>query len=204
MEENTNAGPSPDDWVGTMQVKELVALPRPVRPANAYELLERVCEATLAEPKRYDQTQWVKLTARNYDRPACGTVGCRAGWICLIERTTRIPSVDKASLKELDNALDDLRYHQGDMVPGNARNLLGCGRYDAPDDLREAVTWLFSGDALHFERGDTTDEETGDWSQELPEQGTMEYAKLGVEGLRAFMARFEGWLKSLSLPGVEA
>lgn len=191
---------------------QLEALPRPPRPANVYELLDRVCEAILAEPKRYWQEEWLKRTSPHFDsiNPTCGTVACRAGWICVIERTTRRHSftldskvgVSDDELVNLDDDLLLLRMQRHDSIPHRAKGLLGVWEADAPEDLGYDVNALFHGNALHVERGDTTDEE-GSWEQELPEEGTQEYAELGVKGIRAFMAKYEDWLKSRPLPEVE-
>lgn len=47
------------------------------KPDTAYELLEAVAQRIEAEPRRYDQREWVRETE-------CGTVCCRAGWVVAI------------------------------------------------------------------------------------------------------------------------
>lgn len=59
------------------------------KPKTAYELLQRVCEHILEEPRRYNQERWLMRGKRyikdfGLSAPACGTVGCRAGWIVLL------------------------------------------------------------------------------------------------------------------------
>lgn len=59
--------------------------------ATAYELLSEIRHLILAEPKRFDQTHWLtqrvglaSYTPKQY--PACGTVGCVAGWVRVLKR----------------------------------------------------------------------------------------------------------------------
>ena len=64
-----------------------VAPIRRSKATNAYDLLDDVCKVIAEEPKRYDQNRWgvTGWRARRIypaeELPACGTVGCRAGWI---------------------------------------------------------------------------------------------------------------------------
>jgi len=61
---------------------------------NAYDLLKEVRTLILEEPRRYNQNEWMSNIADIPDgythkgvilsretRPACNTVGCRAGWV---------------------------------------------------------------------------------------------------------------------------
>lgn len=56
---------------------------------NAYELLEEVKEVIKVDPLRYDQKIWlaregyVEFVSRKARQtaPACGTIGCVAGWV---------------------------------------------------------------------------------------------------------------------------
>lgn len=54
---------------------------------NAYELLTEIRRLILAVPKRYNQRWWLsrergRFSEHHMDRyPACGTVGCVAGWV---------------------------------------------------------------------------------------------------------------------------
>lgn len=61
------------------------------RAKTAYGLLSEIRALILAEPKRYDQTTFI---ARENDAwsfvlglkmPACGTVGCVAGWVATLK-----------------------------------------------------------------------------------------------------------------------
>lgn len=65
---------------------------------TAYGLLSEVRALILAEPLRYDQGTWIERKdnpRRNFDGdiceapksyPACGTVGCVAGWVATLTR----------------------------------------------------------------------------------------------------------------------
>jgi hypothetical protein len=70
---------------------------------NAYELLEQVVEAIKEDPKRYNQHLWVTNGERNggyspitfmpqdypdirLNMPACGTMGCVAGWVSVMTK----------------------------------------------------------------------------------------------------------------------
>lgn len=63
----------------------------PVSKAKtAYGLLSEIRRLILEEPKRYDQTDTVTFLSNGDDfypqpRPACGTVGCVAGWTCVLK-----------------------------------------------------------------------------------------------------------------------
>jgi hypothetical protein len=49
---------------------------------TAYELLEEIRALTLEEPRRYNQNQYLSFDVdEEHGGPACGTVGCRAGWV---------------------------------------------------------------------------------------------------------------------------
>jgi len=56
---------------------------------TAYGLLSEIRKLILEEPKRYDQTNVLRVgsdaTAKYHSlTPACGTVGCVAGWVCVL------------------------------------------------------------------------------------------------------------------------
>lgn len=69
------------------------------KATNAYDVLDDVCAAIIEEPLRYYQNEWLIRGAnkiRGHFRmmlngakqaeqpPRCATVGCRAGWICVL------------------------------------------------------------------------------------------------------------------------
>lgn len=51
---------------------------------TAYGLLSEVRAIILAEPKRYDQCDWIR-TGSGPDYPSCGTVACVGGWIGVLK-----------------------------------------------------------------------------------------------------------------------
>lgn len=98
------------------------------RAKTAYGLLDEVKELILARPKRYDQERFIKrLNGTNgadflkpSQAPACGTVGCVAGWVATLKRG------------------DTFLYNE---TPGIAADILGL----EPEQRSE----LFSGSALY-------------------------------------------------------
>lgn len=194
----------------------IALLPKPPRPANAYELLERVCEAILEEPKRYRQDDWLSMVAPWMDelgpeekglyregKPACGTAGCRAGWIVLIEANTR-PELDNAEM--VGEELDEIRADVHTAVPSRAKRLLGFwdDSLEEPswgeiDEFQSDVNRLFTGEALEDENPQMVVEDEDGYT--LPKQGTSEYAELGVNGLREFMTKWEERLKATKIEG---
>ncbi len=71
-------------------MKKLAPLPKPITSKNPVVILKHVCKLIKAEPKRYDQyeslvTEKNSLGFKGSDYfPACGTVGCVAGWVHLV------------------------------------------------------------------------------------------------------------------------
>jgi hypothetical protein len=65
-----------------------------LKAKNAYELLGQVCELISEEPLRYNQQLWLMkekpgLSATGHVFPACGTIGCVAGWVHTLVPPTR-------------------------------------------------------------------------------------------------------------------
>lgn len=88
---------------------------------NAYDLLGEVRALILAEPKRYDQSTYIERGSGVTDDrefPACGTVGCVAGWVATLKRKTQFdgPSTPKIAAKIL-GLTDDQRW---DLFDGDA------------------------------------------------------------------------------------
>jgi hypothetical protein len=56
---------------------------------TAYGLLSEIAKLALAEPKRLRMGMWLdRKAARTFaDAPACGTVGCIAGWAVMLRGT---------------------------------------------------------------------------------------------------------------------
>lgn len=105
------------------------------KPKNAYELLDRVAEHILAEPKRYDQGTWgrgpkeVRAEIAPKDRPACNTQACRAGWIVALH--DGLPSFQRRLRRSIYSVAD------------RANEILGFEDEDATSDLfdEDAVCW---------------------------------------------------------------
>lgn len=116
----------------------------PVSKAKtAYGLLSEIRKLILEEPKRYNQTDWLrtgKVTKMIYrdGAPACGTVGCVAGWVIAL----------KANPKKVD------MYE----LPTIAGRILGIkGDYDYGGQVRE----LFHSDAAGVREDISTHAERG-------------------------------------------
>lgn len=56
---------------------------------NAYDLLSEIAALIIEEPKRYNQGIYVRRASDPYVKeeklPACGTVGCVAGWVMTLK-----------------------------------------------------------------------------------------------------------------------
>lgn len=112
---------------------------------NAYQLLDEVVVAIVAEPKRINMKFWV-MSALNLGKrakanvPACGTVACCAGWICGLARPAIVVN---AAIK------GDQETHAGSVVL-TAKQLLGADRFDWR--YKEAVGELFNGAGSDIDR----------------------------------------------------
>lgn len=109
--------------------------------AKAISLLRKVAKHILAEPKRYDQHNWIlkgssilsKSAVHNYedDIPRCGTVGCLAGWICVLTG-----SKTRTKHQEVAAAALGMPYKEG-IAEHITDKLFLCVRY-WPDTYRLA------------------------------------------------------------------
>ncbi len=59
------------------------------RAKTAWGLLQDVKRRMLEEPKRVEMDNWVEKRHPEDGGPACGTVGCFAGWVCLLKGKPR-------------------------------------------------------------------------------------------------------------------
>lgn len=147
---------------------------RAAKPKTAYDLLARVADHILEEPKRYYQTNWglrgTHLEAIKKElRPACGTVACRAGWI--------------VALHDGPERLNGTHLQLLKRIPARARMILGAT--DNKQDIRWDASDLFDGAACG-----------------MAAEGTVEHAKRGASGIRAFMRKHAAHLKSRLLKDV--
>lgn len=115
----------------------LKALPRS-KAKTAWGLMADVKRAILAEPKRADMTSVIGYLAPTEGGPACGTVGCVAGWVAVLGR--KYPSPYEI---EMSNAV------------GVARALLGEVNYFTVGQYGHYVFNAGAGDAC-----DTTNPNT--------------------------------------------
>jgi hypothetical protein len=59
-------------------------LPKLKKNAKPWEILKAVCKVIADEPKRYDQYVTLDRDIESEYYPACGTVGCVAGWTVVL------------------------------------------------------------------------------------------------------------------------
>lgn len=164
--------------------------PMPATSAtNAYDLLERVAQIVEEQPLRYHQGEW--LVNRRYmnpenvssdTTPECGTIGCVAGWI--------------AALTHPNTGL--LNY---EGVGNHAAEVLGL-------TSEKAYRVLFAGDAIKEQYLEEHPEKS-DWfgaelDEVLPSPGTAEYAKLGANHIRRYMAENKDALRNTPVEPLRA
>lgn len=102
----------------------------PVSKAKtAYGLLGEIRKLILEEPKRYNQERTLQRRAKGDGAPACGTVGCVAGWTVAL-KAPRTPTYD---------------------VLEKAANILGL-QYST--QFWSVSDELFSGDAAGWREGE--------------------------------------------------
>lgn len=147
--------------------------PKPIKASDAttaWGLLEDVREAILAEPKRANMRVYVEGWHPWRGGPACGTVGCLAGWIALLSGRA-----NRQSLLDFDasQAMSVVRN-----VLGSTLDYYTVGR----GGERNEGGWVFNSG-------------TGDacWSTK---PGTPEHAAAVVDRLDRFMRINERALKA--------
>lgn len=153
---------------------------------TAWELLDFITWVIQGEPKRYDQGAWIKLVEQGYSEeykasqmPACGTIGCVAGWVdLLVTGRQTIIDVDMfadQTQKRATRILGLNKAQQNQLFEGNA--------------IAKVREWLpVSLDNEGF----------------YPMTGTEAYAALGVLHIRKFMQRHERKLKGTIVRPVAA
>ena len=99
------------------------ALPKPItKPVTAYEFFEKLIGVMKEEPARVDQGDWLRTGKENIAcevkdglhgaAPACGTVGCTAGWASILLGYKRFPDPDKVADDLGLNILGDTEFNQ--------------------------------------------------------------------------------------------
>ena len=155
---------------------------------TAYEVLDHVAEIIAEEPARYNQGCW--LTTRmdevrrvGHNVPACGTIGCVAGWVFAeVAGAHGVACVFRQVNDSNDRGVEISEY---------AQVVLGLFPVQASE--------LFTSMALEVivaeDQGlDPREIDLDDIK--LPAYGTKEYAVLGARHIRRFMAKYENQLKA--------
>lgn len=165
--------------------------PLPVsRATNAYELMEDVNAAILAEPCRLNMTAWVKMfqniqniSSVDGSIPACGTIGCYAGWTTFLH--DQRPEWDP--LRVENRALAVLTHTSPIWGSGlDSSSLRGRLRsafneISVTESIQSGVT---KGRILKLK------------------QGTRRYARAVVKRFERIMAQFEQELKAIPVSPV--
>lgn len=152
---------------------------------NAYDLLGDIAKLAIDEPKRIDMSI-VRIRSNddrqfaNYDRvrPACGTVGCVAGW-----------TITLAKLKDR-TSLDSLSF-SGPSSMDEAGSLLGL--------TAEQQTELFMPDHLISDirpRLEHVYRQSDGTRARIRRSQTREHARQTARHIRAFMAKYADQLKA--------
>jgi hypothetical protein len=189
------------------------------KPTTAYGLLKYVIELIEQEPARYNQGTWAELIRERYTPgeakvkvhprsgilPACGTIGCVAGWVGIV---ANLPV--KRTFGDLDMHLQP--------KPGTAveklvqprkigRNESGLHNDDYPYAeaaafvlglSKEQADELFSAEAIeraYKSKWDISDDQEF-YAGQLPTPGTIDYARLGVYHIQQFLNRYADQLKA--------
>lgn len=168
---------------------EKMPTPRLMRETfTVKELLLEIREVILVEPRRLDMNDWVAALdgqMRNGDsldmhdlgrpgdfKPACGTVGCLAGWGAVLCRPDGIPMYTLHL-----NASDVMRY------------VLGFTSVSETGEVSREVGGLFSPyRKLEFEEFIEYADEEFD-PETLPEPGTEEHASLVARRIDRYMVQ---------------
>lgn len=100
-------------------------------------LLRKVQAAILEEPKRLDMGDWVFLDSKSAMAPACGTVGCIAGWSVLLNHE---PDPTKALDAVYDLGFNDYTFFAEDLL-GEAILILGLEEDPLQYDLFYDLSW---------------------------------------------------------------
>lgn len=102
------------------------------------KLLRAVKRAILEEPRRINMREGCKLV-RGKNSPACGTVGCIAGWAMLLDRRKHASESLRTAAKRVPASWDDME------APSQALLNLPNDKWERlvyiwnwPDDLKEA------------------------------------------------------------------
>lgn len=102
------------------------------------KLLQAIKKHILAEPKRLDMGNWGFKRDKANDGPACGTVGCIAGWAVLLTHPSLIGRKEDftpAKLKKFSNAMGNAEEDAPGLLKiniGTADRLFYVDRWPEP------------------------------------------------------------------------
>lgn len=110
----------------------VAVLPR-TRQTSAVGILKDVVKVIREEPLRYNQGDWIRTTDERSVGPACGTIGCVAGWVAVLTRPAKDvtgASVALADVASRARKALGLSERQADFLFGS--ELPGDGGYADP------------------------------------------------------------------------
>jgi hypothetical protein len=113
---------------------------------TAYGLLSEIRALILAEPKRYNQHDVLDYVEPDEaDAPACGTVGCVAGWTCVLKVRRLKAKWLEAEISVLDQAQEILGLSDGQAGLLFEGHIAGerCGEIEAHADRGAAFIAAF-------------------------------------------------------------
>lgn len=90
----------------------MTAIPKS-KAKTANGLLSEIRKLILAEPKRYDQFDWLSFEVRGLLAPACGTVGCVGGWTVFLKQGRRSNTPSAAGILGLSDSQADELFRGG-------------------------------------------------------------------------------------------
>lgn len=170
--------------------------------ANAYDLLSDVIRVVEEEPRRLYMNQWLIIGVRmdsvgeiwldgsrdTMKPPACGTVGCIAGWVTLLKRET---VVELMRGDTQDRAFALIMGPDPDQQARKECNEKHGWSFDF-EQSKEGQAWS--------ERGDSLRKLFHSFPSSLVSPGTPEYVQSVVQSIKHFQSRFENELRAVVYP----
>lgn len=152
------------------------------KATNSYDLLNDVCRAMREEPKRVNFGDWLSTESAKHmyaeaPEPACGTVGCIAGWCAILK------APDASLLRQVEDctAFFSLAFRNGTVSSGPRAAALSL----FPESLQFDAERLFYGSApyTHLDR-------------EAGAIGTRQHARYVIRHIRQFQQKHKNALKA--------
>lgn len=162
---------------------------------NAYEVFNDIIRAIQEEPSRLDQTDWAyvgwRLARRGhrFDHlpvPECNTVGCVAGWWCLLTD----PSTALGEARALGEA------SRGSFFPDRVERDLNCYPLLVDSDARNPDVSMREDLDMLFSPSVTGDMDPDDEYENNLVPGDPEYVPMVIDRIRVFQAKWETRLKA--------